>query len=162
MNKTLVRGQKSLNYQEIQSLLQKEIETNFNKFIEMDIDGHKIFIMPIKDEIPSVGNITYDKSTDILEIRLSSAKDTHLSEKSEEINFYFVCLFDSYNELIGFKIRNFTKLLKINDRISEDLKMKNIKECNPADIMRLDLNKRKLISFRNFVKNDINAIVSNP
>ena len=136
---------------EVKKQLQKRLEKNFNIFLRITFEGNKLFVLPLKDDIPIINNVTYLSENDELEIKFHFSTN-EVNIKNIRLGKNFVCYLDERENLLGLKIINVRDVLKLNPRAVKILNTKNI-DVEINDVCVQDSNIRIMHFFKETVKN---------
>jgi hypothetical protein len=145
--------------------LQEKLKHKFSLFMEVSIDGAKIYLMPVTSDIPKIKTVEYDIKKDVLEILFESTAHLNYEKKHDDVIDF---IREDSGNLIGFrlfqlkKISN-KKLVDITIKImDEDYKKISLKEKSNhllKEIINCNYEKRKLSFFKEIVKTNMKDLV---
>ena len=144
-------------------LLQNRINKYFNSFEEVDFGGKKFNLMPIKNDIPLVKDISYNSTKDIFTI-IFYTRDIVSTKKHDDIEF----LEDTSGKLIGIKILNLKnkdrnvvdlKIVSDLDDVIKSAKVRIGKKPSFRDLAQVNIEQRKVAFFKDFIRDQLPDLI---
>lgn len=143
--------------------VQNRLSKYFDSFREEEINGVPFNIMPPKEDVPLVKQVSYDKDKDIFEI-IFEYKSTVNKKSDGNVNF----IEDMQGRLVGIQVNGIKKndiktvtveIIATLDRVIKAARV-NLEELNPKNVAIMDMEQRKADFFKDIVQQEMPALVA--
>ena len=143
--------------------VQNRLSKYFDSFRQEEINGVPFNIMPPKEDIPLVKQVSYDKDKDIFEI-IFEYKSTVNKKSDGNVNF----IEDMQGRLVGIQVNEIKKndiktvtveIIATLDRVIQAARV-NLEEQNPKNVAIMDMEQRKADFFKDIVQQEMPALVA--
>ena len=143
--------------------VQNRLSKYFDSFRQEEINGVPFNIMPPKEDIPLVKQVSYDKDKDIFEI-IFEYKSTVNKKSDGNVNF----IEDMQGRLVGIQVNEIKKndiktvtveIIATLDRVIQAARV-NLEEQNPKNVAIMDMEQRKADFFKDIVQQEMPELVA--
>lgn len=150
---------------EIKQKLQSRLQQKFDLFMEVEINGATIFLVPVSKDIPQIKDVIYDAQEDILEILFESQSTLNYEKISDAVTY----IKDNSDQLVGVKVFGLKHLGKEESHKSiakifrnEVTKIKDQENTlqDTQKIIRNNFMKRKLSFFNDVLRREYDELLA--
>lgn len=144
-------------------MVQNRLKSYFDTFREETINGVPFNIMPPREEVPLIKQVSYDRQKDIFEIVFEYKSTVRVNQQG---NVAFIE--DTQGRLVGIQVIELQKndvnkitleIISTIDKIIQAARVKLEKNPDPRNVAIADLEGRKADFFKNIIETEMPSLV---
>lgn len=145
-------------------VVQSRLSKYFDSFREERINGVAFNIMPAKEDVPLIKQVSYDKTKDIFEVVFEYKSKINLKQQG---NIIFIE--DTESRLVGIQVIKLREndiaaitlqIITTLDRVIQAARVELETHPNSKEIAKIDLEERKADFFKDIVKKELPNLVA--
>lgn len=144
--------------------VQNRLKEYFDTFREENINGVPFNIMPPKEEVPLVKQVSYNREKDVFEIVFEYKSTVKVNQQGN-----VVFIEDSQGRLVGIQVSQLRKndinkitleIIASLDKVIQAARVKLETNPDPKDVVAADLEERKADFFKGIVETEMPSLVA--